>query len=335
MSEAWKNLSPEERDYWDERARNDKERYEMEKSLYEGPWKVPAQKSSKDPSAPKRPMSAFLAFSNSKRSLVKQENPGLNNAEVSRVLASLWRNADESEKQRYIEEEYELRQKYKTRIADWRAAEEREKELQRRAREEMALRTLEAHKRQLEEGNNSEWMQRQHELNSLPLLQVPPHLTSLGEGRDRVNFGRTPFAPYNYDEHVENPFASMDQLSMQQPAMQHMMNPQYGAYGQEPSMSSMRGVSAFDSAQSLYDHQQSLISNLQQQQPHWGGNPAPHSHNSALLNALTAQNRGAYPRHPQVQHTGRYAEDYQQQQPPQSGQRDVDFNNLFDPSLGY
>ena len=42
VSQAWKNLSDEEREEWEEMARKDKARYEMEKTMYNGPWKVVA-----------------------------------------------------------------------------------------------------------------------------------------------------------------------------------------------------------------------------------------------------------------------------------------------------
>jgi hypothetical protein len=59
VSESWKNLSAEDREVWEEKARSDKARYEVEKQTYNGPWKVAADKRSpKDPNAPKRPMSA-------------------------------------------------------------------------------------------------------------------------------------------------------------------------------------------------------------------------------------------------------------------------------------
>ena len=41
VSKAWKTLPEEEREKWEEMARKDKVRYETEKSLYKGPWKVP------------------------------------------------------------------------------------------------------------------------------------------------------------------------------------------------------------------------------------------------------------------------------------------------------
>jgi hypothetical protein len=74
VAEAWKSLSSEDREKWEAMARNDMARYMAEKSRYSGPWKVPVGKRSlKDPSAPKRPMSAFLAYSNKRRGAVKRQ----------------------------------------------------------------------------------------------------------------------------------------------------------------------------------------------------------------------------------------------------------------------
>jgi len=128
VSEAWKSLPSDQRKYWDEMAQQDKERYEMEKSVYNGPWKVPVEKVLKDPSAPKRPMSAFLSYSNSKRAALKRKHPHMTNADVSRTLAAMWRQAKPDLKQKYIDTEFKLRQDYKVAIAEWRAkAEERER----------------------------------------------------------------------------------------------------------------------------------------------------------------------------------------------------------------
>ena len=55
VSAAWKALSHDEREVFEDMARRDKARYEVEKTMYAGPWKVPAKKrASKDPNAPKR-----------------------------------------------------------------------------------------------------------------------------------------------------------------------------------------------------------------------------------------------------------------------------------------
>jgi hypothetical protein len=61
---------------------------------------------------------------------VKRENPGLTNAEVSRVLAAIWKQCTDDEKKSYIDKEFTLRQKYKIAIAEWRANKEKEKEVQ-------------------------------------------------------------------------------------------------------------------------------------------------------------------------------------------------------------
>eukprot|EP00934_Nitzschia_sp_Nitz4_P003903 Nitzschia sp. Nitz4//scaffold295_size27985//9432//11102//NITZ4_008161-RA/size27985-snap-gene-0.63-mRNA-1//1//CDS//3329546245//3893//frame0 len=143
VSQAWKELSNEEREVWEELARKDKARYEMEKSMYTGPWKVPAKRRAhKDPNAPKRPMSAFLSFSNAKRSEVKDSNPNMGTAEIARVLAQMWKNASDAEKKKHIENEFRLRQEYKVAIADWRKTSENAFEEARKAREDQAMKAV-------------------------------------------------------------------------------------------------------------------------------------------------------------------------------------------------
>ena len=121
-------------------ARKDKTRYEMEKSMYTGPWKVPAKKrSNKDPNAPKRPMSAFLSFSNSKRTLVKENHPDAGNAEVSRILAQMWKDASAEERKEHVDQEFKLRQEYKLAIAEWKENSETEIETVRKERDDEAM----------------------------------------------------------------------------------------------------------------------------------------------------------------------------------------------------
>ena len=99
VSEAWKGLDPEERKLWDDRAEKDKARYEAEKAMYKGPWKIPSSKrKAKDPLAPKRPMSAFLAYSNSRRAGLKRENPKATNADLSKMLSASWKELDPEER---------------------------------------------------------------------------------------------------------------------------------------------------------------------------------------------------------------------------------------------
>jgi hypothetical protein len=143
VSHAWKRLPHEEREEWEETARRDKARYEMEKTMYSGPWKVPAnQRSQKDPNAPKRPMSAFLSYSNSKRAQVKKDHSDIGNAEVSRILATMWKDAPEEDRKFHIDQEFKLRQKYKVAIAEWRKNSESEMVASRKAREDEAMKAV-------------------------------------------------------------------------------------------------------------------------------------------------------------------------------------------------
>lgn len=143
VSQAWKALPEDEREKWEVMARQDKARYEMEKSMYTGPWKVPATKRvSKDPKAPKRPMSAFLSFSNSKRAYVKNKHKDAKNAEVSRILAQMWKDADAEEKKTFVDEEFALRQQYKIAMSEWKRQSEEEIESKRKEREDEAMKAV-------------------------------------------------------------------------------------------------------------------------------------------------------------------------------------------------
>ena len=133
-------MKPEDRAIWDEKARLDKERFEVEKSLNTGPWKIPVkQKSRKDPGAPKRPMSSFLSYSNSKRSEIKRTHPGISNADASKLLAKMWKEAPYEEKREHIEREERLREIYKREMAKYRNKKKNEMEEIRGKREEAAL----------------------------------------------------------------------------------------------------------------------------------------------------------------------------------------------------
>jgi len=135
-AEKWRNLSPEERGYWEDEAAKDKQRYMREKAAYTGPWQVPWKRAKKDPSAPKRPMSAFLYFSQDRRKKIKAKNPGMKNTEVSQVLGEMWRNASDEEKRPHMEIEERERAKYKIQIAKWNEEKKARDEAQKKAQEE-------------------------------------------------------------------------------------------------------------------------------------------------------------------------------------------------------
>jgi hypothetical protein len=135
-AEMWKHLPTEERTHWDDVAIKDKQRYMVEKASYTGPWQVPWKRAKKDPSAPKRPMSAFLYFSLGRRSDLKKKHPEIKNTEVSRLLGEMWRSASEEQRKPHVDKEKAEREKYKVAIAEWRKDYEAKQTAQRNAHAE-------------------------------------------------------------------------------------------------------------------------------------------------------------------------------------------------------
>jgi hypothetical protein len=128
---------------WEEKARQDKARFHVEKSHYTGPWRVPKKKRCNiDIGTPKRPMSAFLAYSHSHRTEAKQKHPNLSNNQITRLLAEWWKDAPDDEKKKFIDQEFELRQKYLENIAAWRQSQRQELLAQRQIREDLALKEV-------------------------------------------------------------------------------------------------------------------------------------------------------------------------------------------------
>jgi hypothetical protein len=120
VSDAWRNMGAEEREMFDQMAREDKARYELEKASYQGPSGGAGSRKQKDPNAPKRPMSAYLAFANGRRAEVKAQNQECSNGEISKILSNMWKEAAEEMKKKYRDEETSLWDTYKSGIVEWR-----------------------------------------------------------------------------------------------------------------------------------------------------------------------------------------------------------------------
>ncbi|KAL7581394.1 hypothetical protein ACA910_021984 [Epithemia clementina (nom. ined.)] len=80
-----------------------------------------------DPEAPKRPMSAFLAFSNKRRKSLKRQYPCASNADLSKMLAKTWREAPDVIREKYINEAAALSEQYKADISQWRKGKKKRK----------------------------------------------------------------------------------------------------------------------------------------------------------------------------------------------------------------
>ena len=145
VSKAWKEMPEDEREKWEEIARLDKERYEREKLVYTGPWKVPIlpkqtkkraaallrrqrhQHETEEPRLPQPqpPLSAFLMFAQTKRAALprhdhnEDDESGHDDEEEGHDLARLWHDCDPVEKNNYIDTEFVLREQYEHALRAW------------------------------------------------------------------------------------------------------------------------------------------------------------------------------------------------------------------------
>jgi hypothetical protein len=113
-------MGTEERTKYDALAREDKARYEVEKANYKEEKGATSKKKQRDPDAPKRPMSAFLAFANSRRGEVKAQNRDCSNGEISKLLSNMWKEFPDEPKQKYRDDEAALWAIYKEGMVEWR-----------------------------------------------------------------------------------------------------------------------------------------------------------------------------------------------------------------------
>jgi hypothetical protein len=117
-------MPSDQREHWQELAKKDMTRFEEEKALFKGSWKVPTNAWQKDPTRPKKPAPAYFAFSNARRQAVKHANPKASNAEVSKFLSKMWQEASPELKQHYGDEETRQRAIFLVKLEEWRQKKE-------------------------------------------------------------------------------------------------------------------------------------------------------------------------------------------------------------------
>jgi HMG (high mobility group) box/HMG-box domain len=115
VSDAWKDLSEEEKIVYHDCANQDRIRYQHEKSVYTGPWKVEAR----SVYPPKRPTAPFLVYMKSIRAQVRRDNPSVTAEDISRIVATMW-NATPDIQQVYKDKYAEDCKQYKLDIVRWR-----------------------------------------------------------------------------------------------------------------------------------------------------------------------------------------------------------------------
>jgi hypothetical protein len=112
-SAMYSELSPEEKEAWVARAEADKSRYLQELANYVPPPGYDAKgdavmtyqraggrrgKQERDPSAPKRSMSAYLLFQNAMRDQFRRENPGMTFGQLAKYTSAMYKCLTSDEK---------------------------------------------------------------------------------------------------------------------------------------------------------------------------------------------------------------------------------------------
>jgi len=68
------------------------------------PAAKPKAKGKKDPNAPRRPLSAYMFFSQDWRERIKGENPDAGFGEIGKLLGAKWKELEEGDKKPYVEQ---------------------------------------------------------------------------------------------------------------------------------------------------------------------------------------------------------------------------------------
>ena len=75
----------------------------------------------KDPNAPKRALSAFMLFSQEKRSQIKQDNPDATFGQIGKLLGDAWKSCSEDDKAPFLAKAEKEKEKYTEAMKNYKA----------------------------------------------------------------------------------------------------------------------------------------------------------------------------------------------------------------------
>ncbi|KAI8818951.1 putative nonhistone protein 6 [Fimicolochytrium jonesii] len=76
-------------------------------------------KAKKDPNAPKKPLSAFMIFSQENRPRIKEENPDATFGDLGKLLGAAWKEINPKDKALYEKKQEKAKQQYEVAIAEY------------------------------------------------------------------------------------------------------------------------------------------------------------------------------------------------------------------------
>jgi len=116
-SGRWKTMTSKEKGVFEDKAKQDKVRYDNEMQHYGGG----KGKKKKDPNAPKRPPSGFFIFCGDHRPKIKAQHPSFGIGDVAKKLGEQWNNLSDANKQPYLQRANKLKDKYQKDVADYKS----------------------------------------------------------------------------------------------------------------------------------------------------------------------------------------------------------------------
>jgi arsenate reductase-like glutaredoxin family protein len=131
LGDLWNQLSPTKKAEYNEKAKQDKDRYTDQLKSYHPPddedddddggkrSKNKRGKKKKDPNEPKRAPSAYLIYGQKVRDQIKSEFPDLKSSEIMQKIGERWQKLTEEEKKPYNEEAAIAKAQYESKKAEY------------------------------------------------------------------------------------------------------------------------------------------------------------------------------------------------------------------------
>jgi len=134
LGEMWAQMPIEKKKKYEEKATNDKQRYQEEvkeylanggksEDLKKKERKAP-KKTKKDPKAPKRPSTAYIFFSKEMRHKLKTENPKANFVDLGKLIGIKWKELDDAGKQKFHQLAEADKQRFEKEKGEYKEAED-------------------------------------------------------------------------------------------------------------------------------------------------------------------------------------------------------------------
>lgn len=125
IGRRWAELEDDDKIEFEDKSEADKQRYKRESEEYqrthpreEEPVEDKSNKKrKKDPNEPKRPLNAYMLFSQANRDEIKEENPTASIGEIAKILGQEWKELSPEDKEPYASQAAAAKEEYAVVIA--------------------------------------------------------------------------------------------------------------------------------------------------------------------------------------------------------------------------